>query len=107
LGLLFHIYLIADEFVGLADKRLGKLEAQDGGVEPVEVGASAPCLLNKNIKQFILGTAFITEDKLLFALFENELFAYFVHNHQTLIMFSATYRRDDVSLHLSVLIRPT
>jgi hypothetical protein len=78
---LFYLYIIADKLIGLTYKGLGKLEAQDRCVKPVEIGPPVSGLVNKNIQQFILRTALVTEDKLLFALPENQLFACFSHDN--------------------------
>ncbi len=78
-GLLSYLYISANKLICLAYKGLRKLEAENGGVEPVEIGPAAPGLVNKNIQQLILTAALITEDKLLVALFENELFGRLTH----------------------------
>jgi hypothetical protein len=47
---LSHVYLIAYEFVGLANQRLGKFETQHRGIEPVKTAVPALGLLDENVE---------------------------------------------------------
>jgi hypothetical protein len=99
---LFYLYIISDKLVGLTYKGLRKLEAQDRGVKPVEISAAVSGLVNKNIQQFILRTALVTEDKLLFALSENQLFACFSHGYQTFMPFPQNIRGQRLPLFIGL-----
>ena len=83
LGLLSHVYFIAYEFVGLADERLGELEAEHRGVEPVEISAPAFGLFDKNVEQLVFAAACIAEYEFLLAFFKNELFLCSAHRSRS------------------------
>jgi len=74
LGSLSHFYLIADKLVGLTDERLGQLETQHRGIEPVKIGPAVFGLFDEDVKKLVLAAAVVAEYELLFALFKNQLF---------------------------------
>ncbi len=81
-GLYACVPAFLQEFVGLAHKRLGELEAEYGGVEPVEIGASVLGLLDERIEQLVLVAGFVSKD---------ESFGTFVQGKLSFL--SAHYRR--------------
>ena len=68
-----RIGILLQELLGPADQALRQLEAQDGRIEPIEIGPLALDLVDDCIEQLILPALLVTEYELLRSLVEYEL----------------------------------
>jgi hypothetical protein len=66
-------YILVQQVVGLADKRLRQLEAQDRCIKPVKIRSAVLGLVDEGIEKLVLASGFVAEDELLFAFLKNQL----------------------------------
>lgn len=77
--ILNHFLVLSKKLFRTADQRLGQLEADDGGIEPVKVRSLVLGLVDQRIEKFVLPPLFIAEDVLLRSLIEYQLSLWSFH----------------------------